>query len=98
MPLALIYICAFMLFVGALPISWYDYYTLLRIVGCSVFAFAAFISFRRKHRPPALAFAILAVAFNPFIKVHFPTEIWNRVDRVAAVLLVLNSGKIEMKA
>ncbi len=97
MPRVLIYLCAAMLLIGALPIPWYDYYTLLRIVACSVFAFAAFISFRRRRRPLAIAFVILALCFNPFIKVHFPTEVWNLVDVVAAVLLVISAKKLKMK-
>lgn len=98
MPIALIYLCAAMLFIGAAPIPWYDYYTLLRIVGCSVFAFAAFISIRRKRWPLALVFAILAVLFNPFIKVHFPTEVWNLVDIVAGVLLLFTAKMLRAKA
>ncbi len=98
MPIALIYLCAAMLFIGAAPIPWYDYYTFLRFVGCSVFAFAAFILFRRKRWPLALVFAILAVLFNPFIKVHFPTEVWNLVDIVAGVLLLFTAKMLSAKA
>ena len=98
MPITVIYLCVAMLFIGALPIPWYDYYTLLRIVACSVFALATIISFSRKRRPLALAFAILAVLFNPFIKVHFQTDIWNLVDVVAGVLLLITAKKLKMKA
>ncbi len=97
-PPPLSFAVAIMLLIGALPIPWYDYYTLLRIVGCSVFAFAAFIAFRRRRLALAIVFALLAIAFNPFIKVHFPTEVWNTVDIVAAILLLLSAKFLARKS
>ena len=97
MPIALIYLCAAMLFIGAAPLP-YDYYMVLRIVACGVFGFAAFIAFNRKCKALVLLFGILSVLFNPFIKVHFPTEVWNLVDIAAGIVLLVAAKTVSTKA
>lgn len=93
MPLAVIYVASAMLMVGALPLP-YGYYTLLRFVGCAVFAFAAYVAFERKSQYLPWVYALLAVVFNPFIKVHFPKEAWMVIDIAAGALLLASAKHI----
>lgn len=88
MPTIIIYICAAMLFVGAAPLPYYGYYTLLRLVACGVFAFAAFVSFDRKYKTLPWILGLLALLFNPIIQVHLPKEVWSFIDVGAAILLI----------
>lgn len=88
MPTVIIYICAAMLFLGAAPLP-YGYYTLLRLVACGVFAFAAFIAFERKSKALPWIYGFLALIFNPIIKIYLPKEIWVVVDIAAGILLLL---------
>jgi len=97
MPTAVIYICAAMLFVGAAPLP-YGYYTLLRLVACGVFAFAAFVSFDRKHKTLPWVYVLLALLFNPIIKVHLPKEVWAFVDVAAAILLLTTAKNVKANA
>lgn len=91
MPKAVLYIAAGMLFVGALP---YGYYMLLRFVACGVFAWAAFITYEKNEEVLPWVFGILAVVFNPLIKIHFPKELWAVIDFCSGLFLLLISKKL----
>ncbi len=92
MPRAVIYICAAVLFFGAAPLP-YGYYTVLRVVACGVFAFAAFVAFQRKGKATPWLYGLLAVLFNPIIKIHFPKEVWAFIDVAAGVLLLVTANR-----
>lgn len=96
MPIAVIYICAVMLFVGAAPLP-YGYYTILRLVACGVFAFAAFIAFERKSKALPWVYGFLALIFNPIIKIYLPKEIWAVIDIAAGILLLVTAKAIKTK-
>jgi hypothetical protein len=97
MPTAVIYICAAMLFVGATPLPD-GYYMLLRLVACGVFTFATIVSFDRKHKTLPWVFGLLALLFNPIIKVHLPKEAWAFVDVAAAILLLVTAKAVRSNA
>ncbi|MDD5580967.1 MAG: hypothetical protein PHY16_17045 [Methylobacter sp.] len=86
-----------MLFVGAAPLP-YGYYMLLRLVACGVFAFAAFVSFDRKHKTLPWVFGLVALLFNPIIKVHLPKEVWALVDVATAILLLATAKPVKSNA
>tara|TARA_R110000868_G_scaffold411591_1_gene705729 strand:+ start:3243 stop:3548 length:306 start_codon:yes stop_codon:yes gene_type:complete len=93
MPNSVIYITAIMLFFGAAPLP-YGYYTLLRIAACGFFVWAAFIAFERKNKILPWAFAVFAILFNPFIKIHLPKELWVIIDTLLAVFILATRRKI----
>lgn len=94
MPVAVIYICAFMLFLGVIPLP-YGYYTLLRMVVFGVFSFAAFVSFDRKNKTLPWVYGLLALVFNPIIKIHLPKEFWIFIDIGAGALLLISAKSIK---
>uniref|UniRef100_UPI003B5948A4 DUF6804 family protein n=1 Tax=Shewanella gaetbuli TaxID=220752 RepID=UPI003B5948A4 len=93
MPKVVLYITVGMLLVGLLPLP-YGYYTLLRLVACGVFAWAAFITYERKEEVLPWLFGLLAIVFNPIIKIHFPKELWAIIDISSGLLLLFVSKKI----
>ena len=97
MPTAVIYICVVMLFLGAAPLP-YGYYMLLRLVACGVFTFAAFVSFDRKYKTLPWVYGLLALLFNPIIKVHLPKEAWVFVDIAAGLLLLATAKAVKSNA
>lgn len=97
MPVAIIYICAAMLFLGAAPLP-YGYYTLLRLVACGVFAFAAFVAYDRKSKALPWVYGFMALVFNPIIKIHLPKEMWVVVDIVAGILLLATAKAVRANA
>lgn len=92
-PVAVIYICAALLFLGAMPLP-YGYYTLLRLVACGVFAFAAFVAHERKDQVLPWLYGLVALLFNPIIKIHLPKEAWVFVDISAGALLLVTAKTI----
>jgi hypothetical protein len=96
MPTPPIYICAAMLFFGAAPLP-YGYYTLLRLVACGVFVFAAFVAHERKHEILPWAYGLIAVLFNPIFKVYLPKETWILVDIGAGILLLVTAKTVRAK-
>lgn len=95
MPVAVIYTCAAMLFIGAAPLP-YGYYTLLRLVAFGVFAYAAYLTHEKKSKALPWVYGFIALVFNPVVKIHFPKEMWVVVD-IAAGLLLLATAK-QLKA
>lgn len=70
-PVAVIYICAALLFIGTMPLP-YGYYTLLRLVACGVFTFSAFVAHERNAQVFPWLYGLVALIFNPVIKIHLP--------------------------
>ena len=73
----------------------YGFYTLLRLVATGVFVWASIVSYQRGLPLLPWLFALLAVLFNPLIKVHLPKELWIVIDLGAGVLLLATRPKIE---
>src|SRR5262245_19249729 len=74
----------------ALPELPYEYYTLLRFVVCGTTAYGAYFASTQKKSAWAWAFGIIAVLFNPFIPFHLGRYMWQVVDVVVALLLVVS--------
>lgn len=67
----------------------YGYYQLLRFIGFFAFGIAAYISFSAGQKMIPFILGFMAIAFNPFIKIHLGRELWMIVDVVAGVGLAL---------
>jgi hypothetical protein len=93
MPVPVIYGAAALLAVAVLPLP-YGYYQLLRLVATVVFAWAAFVAFRRGHGGPGFGFAVLALLFNPVLPVYLSKSLWAPIDLGAALALVVSKRVI----
>jgi hypothetical protein len=80
-------ILALMLFACLLDMP-YGYYQLVRFTAMGVFGYLAFISFERQERAAGYVYVLLALLFQPFVKVALGRELWNVVDVVAGVGLL----------
>lgn len=67
----------------------YSYYQLVRIVAMIAFAIMAYQYYERKAMPLAITFGGLALLFQPFIKVALGRTMWNVVDVMVAVGLIV---------
>ncbi|CAC9438335.1 DUF6804 family protein [bacterium endosymbiont of Bathymodiolus sp. 5 South] len=94
MPKPLIYIAAGFLLIGVFPLP-YGYYMLLRFIACGVFAWAAYIAFERNEDILPWVFIVLAIIFNPILKIHFPKEMWVVIDFFSGIFLILIREKIQ---
>lgn len=96
MPITVIYICTAMLFLGAAPLP-YSYYAVLRLFACGVFALLAFVANERKHEIIPWVYGLIAVLFNPIIKIYLPKEVWVLVDIGAGILLLVTAKMVRAK-
>ena len=94
MPVVAIYIAAGIILIGVAPLP-YGYYTLLRIIATGAFVWAAIVAYERNDPVLPWVYGLLAIIFNPIIKIHFPKEIWVIIDLVAGMLLILTKNKIQ---
>jgi hypothetical protein len=81
-------ILALMLFACLLDMP-YGYYQLVRFTAMGVFGYLAFISFERQERTASYVYMLLALLFQPFFKVALGRELWNVVDVVVGVGLIV---------
>ncbi|RMB58499.1 hypothetical protein EAX61_09335 [Dokdonia sinensis] len=67
----------------------YGYYQLVRYIAFMVFVVLAFDSNESGYKRMALIYVLLAITFQPFVKLSLGRFIWNAVDvGVATFLLV----------
>lgn len=67
----------------------YGFYKLTRFVAMVCFAVFAYEYYEKSVKPLAITFAALALLFQPFAKIALGRTMWNVVDVVAALGLIL---------
>jgi len=77
------------------PGNPYGYYTLLRWVACGVFLYLAYLAFESKRTVWLWVLGINAVIYNPIIRIHLTREIWNVLNVISIVILVVSIFFIE---
>ena len=89
------YIAAGLLFLGALSLPS-GYYDLLRWFIFGVAGFAAYTNFELEQTTWALAFAVIALIFNPFVPLYlYDKFIWAVIDIGAGLAFIFNSRTVE---
>ena len=66
----------------------YGYYELVRWGGMVCFGVLAFYSYQQKEEGWMVAYAALAVLFQPFCKIALGRSVWNAIDVAVAGLLM----------
>ena len=67
----------------------YGYYQLVRFVSMVVFAVMAYQYYVKKQEMCAVALGALALLFQPFVKIALGRTMWNIVDVIVAILLIV---------
>ena len=81
-------ILSLLLLLCLLPMP-YGYYMLVRFVSMVAFGVMAYRYYTQSKVALTVTFASLALLFQPFIKVALGRTIWNVVDVIVAILLML---------
>ncbi|MCD9854569.1 hypothetical protein LUD75_07615 [Epilithonimonas sp. JDS] len=68
----------------------YGYYQLVRFISFVGFGYLAFEANKNKDEKMVIAFIALALLFQPFIKIALGRFIWNIIDVVVAVFLIIS--------
>ena len=83
-----LFILSILLLLCLLPMP-YGYYMLVRFVSMVAFGVMAYRYYTQSKVALTVTFASLALLFQPFIKIALGRTIWNVVDVMVAILLVL---------
>lgn len=67
----------------------YGFYNLVRFVSMIGFAILAYSAFNEGRKPLAITYGCLALMFQPFIKLVLGREVWNFVDILVAIFLLI---------
>jgi len=67
----------------------YGYYQLVRFVAMVVFGVMAYKYYEEKKNELAITFGALALLFQPFVKVALGRTMWNVMDVVVAIGLIV---------
>jgi hypothetical protein len=68
----------------------YGYYQIVRFIGLVGFALLAYHASDRKKKNEMIIYACLAMLFQPFLKFSLGREIWNAIDVIVGVGLIIN--------
>lgn len=93
MPILIIYGCFLLLILACMKLP-YGYYSFLRIVLFIFFLIAANDSYRKSSKYLPWIFSLIAILYNPVLKIHFVREVWQYINVFTAVILLITSRKI----
>lgn len=68
----------------------YGYYQIVRFVGLVAFAILAYNAYEKDRFVDGIIYAGLALLFQPILKISLGRELWNIVDVVIAVVLLVS--------
>ena len=68
----------------------YGYYQLVRFVALVSFAILAYKANEQGRKTEAIIYVCLGILFQPFVKIALGRQIWNIVDVVVGVALIVS--------
>jgi len=83
-------ICLTILFFICLADMPYGYFQLVRLAGLVGFAILAYKAHKQDRQIEMIVYVGLALLFQPFIKVALGRQIWNIVDVIVGVGLIVS--------
>jgi uncharacterized membrane protein len=70
-----------------LPYGYFQLVRYIAVVGCAILAY---YEYERKNFPMVIVFVALAILFQPFAKISLGRQIWNIVDVIVALGLIIS--------
>jgi len=86
-PIKLVLAVLFLLCLLPMPYGFYQLVRLLALMGFSILAYDAS---RKENKTEMIIYIGLAILFQPLIKISLGRSLWNMVDVVVAVGLILS--------
>lgn len=86
-PIKLVLAVLFLLCLLPMPYGFYQLVRLLALLGFSILAYDAS---RKENKTEMIIYIGLAILFQPLIKISLGRSLWNMVDVVVAVGLILS--------
>lgn len=67
----------------------YSYYQFVRFASCIAFVYFAYQANEKEEKATTIIYIVLAILFQPFLKISLARELWNFVDVIVGVGLIL---------
>jgi len=84
-----LYVILVVLFLVCLFPMPYGYYSIVRIVAMLSFAYLAFKKYQSGQEGLAVVFIGLAILFQPIVKIPLGRTLWNIIDVIVAIGLIV---------
>lgn len=84
--LKLILALLFLLCLAPMP---YGFYSMIRFVAMIAFAICAYAYYEKKNNRLAITFLSLAILFQPLLPIYLGRTLWNIVDVLVAIFLII---------
>lgn len=75
------------LLLGCLLKMPYGYYQFIRVAGCVLFIWLAYLENNDKQYIGVIISVLFAILLNPIFKIHFIRSTWNTIDAAMASVL-----------
>jgi hypothetical protein len=82
-----------LLLLGCLADMPYGYFQFVRFASAAFFSYTAYTENEKENNELAIVFLVLAILFQPFIKISLGRILWNIVDVIVALGLFGYSSK-----
>ncbi|WP_452223569.1 DUF6804 family protein [Lacinutrix chionoecetis] len=69
----------------------YGFYELVRFLALVGFGYLAFDAYKKENKIQAFVYIALAILFQPLFKIALGRELWNIVDVIVAIGLIISS-------
>lgn len=76
----------FLLCLAPMP---YGFYSLIRFVAMIAFAIYAYVYYEKKNNKLAITFVSLAILFQPLLPIYLGRMLWNIIDVIVAIFLIV---------
>lgn len=68
----------------------YGYFQILRFVSLIGFVILGFDAYQKKNQIEVIIYIFLAILFQPLLKISFGRTLWNIIDFIVAIGLILS--------
>jgi hypothetical protein len=68
----------------------YSYYQFVRFASCIAFVYFAYQANEKEEKATTIIYIVLAILFQPFLKISLGRELWNIVDVIVGLGLLIS--------
>lgn len=71
----------------------YGYYQFVRFASCIAFVYFAYQANEKEEKTTSIIYIVLAILFQPFLKISLGRELWNFVDVIVGIGLLVSISR-----
>ncbi|NDV65653.1 hypothetical protein D0T60_10415 [Bacteroides sp. 224] len=75
----------------------YGYYLFIRFIALLVFGILAYQAYKQERQLEMVVYGALALLFQPFLKISLGRDLWNIIDVIVGIGLIVSLLKKEIR-